>query len=232
MTELVSYRLEDNVATVTMDDGKRNALSPDMLQQVSAALTRAAEESAVTVLAGREGVFSAGFDLSVLKARGPSALAMLRAGGNLSLQMLEHPVPLVLACTGHAVAMGVFLLLSGDYRIGAAGPYKITANEVAIGMAIPHAAVEVCRQRLTPADFNRALLLAEVYAPENARAAGFLDRVVQPSELLETAHKTAVELTKLDKRAHAASKQRVRAHALAAVRAGVALDDEAFKSFV
>jgi enoyl-CoA hydratase len=232
MTELVSYQLLDNVATLTMDDGKKNALSPAMLQQVSAALQRAAKESAVTVLAGREGVFSAGFDLSVLKARGPDALAMLRAGGNLALQMLEHPQPLVVACPGHAIAMGVFLLLSGDYRIGVEGPYKITANEVAIGMTMPYAAVEVCRQRLTPADFNRALLLAEVYAPEAARAAGFLDRVVQPSELLEVAHKTAVELTKLDNKAHAASKQRLRAQTLAAVRAGIALDDVDFQSFV
>ncbi len=224
--KLVTYELEGSIATITMDDGKVNALSLQMLEEINAALDRAAADRAVVVLAGREGVFSAGFDLSVLRAGGPDARAMLRAGFELSPRLLSHPAPVVMVCTGHVVAMGLFLLLSGDYRIGLTGPYKVVANEVAIGLAMPRAAVEICRQRLKPAHFNRALILAEPFtANEEAVDAGFLDRVVEASELGAVARSTAETLARLDQGAHAASKLHVRGHALAAIRAGIEADD-------
>jgi enoyl-CoA hydratase len=131
----------------------------------------------------------------------------------------------VVACDGHAVAMGVFLLLSGDYRVGTAGAYRIVANEVAIGMTMPRAAVEICRQRLTPAHFNQAVVLAEPYSPDEAVAAGFLDRVVPAGELHDVARTTAARLATLDATAHAATKLRTRRHALDALRAGIEVDD-------
>jgi len=172
---LVRYEVADSVARITMDDGKVNALSPAMLAGLGEALTRAEADAAVVVLAGRDGVFSAGFDLPVLRAGGSQSVSMLRAGFDLAERILRFRMPVVIACTGHAIAMGVFLLLCGDYRVGAAGPYKITANEVAIGLTMPQAAVEICRQRISPAHFNRATIFAEVYPPDKAVDAGFLD---------------------------------------------------------
>lgn len=228
---LVDYRGdEDGIATVTMDDGKANALSLAMLGEVGAALDRAEADGAVVVLTGRPGRFSAGFDLSVLMAGGPDAVAMLRAGFELSHRLLSFPRPVVIACTGHAVAMGSFLLLSGDYAVGAAGDYKVTANEVAIGLTMPRAAVEICRQRLSPACFNRAVVTAEVFSPEGAVVAGFLDRVVPAAELADVARETAARLAALDAAAHEGTKQRARADALAAIRAGIEADDADFRA--
>jgi enoyl-CoA hydratase/carnithine racemase len=225
MGTLVSYQLEGSIATITMDDGKVNALSLQMLTELNAALDRATADRAVVVLTGRDGVFSAGFDLTVLRAGGPDAAAMLRGGFELAERVLSFPTPVLIACGGHAVAMGVFLLLSGDYRVGAAGPYRITANEVAIGLTMPRAAVEICRQRLTPAHYTRAVILAEVFSPDDAVAAGFLDRVVQGPELHDVAMAGAAVLAELDMGAHAASKLRAREHALNALRAAIAADD-------
>ncbi len=135
MSTLVTYRLRDSVATITMDDGKVNALSLAMLTELGAALDRASADRAVVVLTGREGVFSAGFDLPVLQAGGTEAAELLHAGFDLAARLLAFPAPVLVACPGHAIAMGAFLVLSGDYRIGASGPYKYTANEVAIGMS-------------------------------------------------------------------------------------------------
>jgi enoyl-CoA hydratase len=230
MGTLVTYRLRDSVATITMDDGKVNALSRPLLTELGAALDRAAADRAVVVLTGREGVLSAGFDLPVLRAGGTEAARLLHAGFELAERMLAFPAPVLVACSGHAVAMGVFLVLSGDYRIGASGPYKLTANEVAIGMTMPLAAVEICRQRLTPACFNRAVLLAEVFTPEDAVAAGFLDRVVPPAELAEAAEAAAAELARLDLDAHAASKLRARRQALTALREAIDRDDAAYQA--
>ena len=229
MGELVSYRLADAVATITMDDGKVNALSLQMLGELNAALDRAEADQAVVVLTGREGRFSAGFDLAVLRAGGTDSLDMLRAGFELAARLLAFPMPVVIACPGHAIAMGVFVVLSGDYRIGAAGAFKITANEVAIGLPMPGAAVEICRQRLAPAHFNRAVILAEVYSPDDAVAAGFLDRVVPADQLPAAAHDTALELAKLNMNAHAASKLTARKPALDAIRAAIDADDGALR---
>ncbi|HEX3489811.1 MAG TPA: crotonase/enoyl-CoA hydratase family protein [Streptosporangiaceae bacterium] len=218
MGTLVTTKWDNSVATITMDDGKVNALSPDMFAQVNAALDQAADTAAV-VLSGRPGVFSAGFDLRVLQARGPEAEGMVRAGFELAVRLLTFPAPVLIACTGHAIAMGSFLLVSADYRIGADGPYKITANEVSIGMTIPGAAIEACRQRLTPAYLSRALTLAEVFPPAAAAAAGFLDLVVPEADLAEAAAAAAGRLAALDRAAHAATKLRVRGPVVAAMRA-------------
>ena len=227
----VTYERKDAIATIVMDDGKVNALSLDMLTQIDAALDRAeGDRAAVVVLAGRDGVFSAGFDLAVLRGGGSDAVAMLRAGFELAYRVLSFPRPVIVACTGHAVAMGVFLLLSGDYRIGVAGAaHKITANEVAIGLTMPQAGVEICRQRLTPAHFNRAVILAEPFTPDTAVAAGFLDRVVPAADLLDVARTTAAQLAKLDLEAHAATKLRARGSALKALRAAIEADDAGFR---
>jgi enoyl-CoA hydratase len=229
MTDILSYQLHDSVANIVLDDGKVNVLSPRMQARINAALDQAVADKAVVLLTGRAGVFSAGFDLAVLKAGGEDAGAMLRGGFQLAERLLSFPTPVVIACTGHALAMGVFLVLSADYRIGAEGPFKIGANEVAIGMTLPLAALEICRQKLAPAHLNRAVLNAEIYTPRDAVMAGFLDRVVPAEELSNLARQAAVQLTKLDMTAHAASKLRLREQMLKSLHAAIDADDAAFR---
>ncbi len=232
MSDIVTYQLEDAIATITMDDGKVNALSPQMFSELNAAFDQAKTDGAVVVFTGREGKFSAGFDLGVLGAGGTDAAALIRSGFELAERILSFPTPVVIACNGHAIAMGVFLVLSGDYRIGVDGPYKITANEVAIGMTLPRTAVEICRQRLAPAHFNRVTILAEPYSPTDAVGAGFLDRVVDAAKLQEAARSTAAQLAQLDLNAHAATKLRVRESALKAIHESIEADDADLRSMV
>lgn len=233
MDEIVSYSLEGPVATIAMDDGKVNALSPAMLAALDAAFERARSDGAAVILRGRKETFSAGFDLKVLRGGDlPAAADMILGGFRLAHKILGFPRPVVIACTGHAVAMGAFLLLSGDHRIGAAGEFRIVANEVAIGLTMPHAAVEICRQRLTPAAFNRAVILAQTFSPEEAVSAGFLDETVAADRLDETALNAATRFAQLDRDAHAASKLRARAHALEAIAAGIEADDAGMRAFL
>jgi enoyl-CoA hydratase len=230
VSTLATYRLEDGIGAIAMDDGKRNVLSLELFRQLSDAFARAEADRAVVVLRGREGAFSAGFDVRTLRDGGADAHAMVRAGFELAARMLAFPRPIVVACTGHAIAMGAFLLLAGDYRLGAAGEFKIGANEVAIGITMPFFGVEICRQRLAPAHFHRAVINAEIYRPEDAVAAGFLDRVVPASELEDVSRTVAGALAGLDQTAHAATKLRARAGALDAVRAAIEADDDFFQA--
>ena len=228
MSALVTYRRLESIVTITMDDGKMNALSPDMFAQLAEAFDRAEADRSPVVLSGREGAFSGGFDLRVLRGGGPMAHRMVRTGFELAERLLAFPAPVVAACTGHAIAMGAFLLLATDYRVGPAGEYRIGANEVAIGITMPFFGIEICRQRLAPAHFHRAVINAEIYRPEDAVAAGFLDRVVPAGDVPAVAHAVASDLATLDIGVHTATKRRARDHALKAIRAAIEADDAAF----
>jgi enoyl-CoA hydratase len=224
MDSHVRYELRDGIAEIRIDDGKVNALSPELLGQLGGAFDRAKSDRAAVMLAGREGFFSAGFDLRVLRAGGPAATELVRTGFELAERILAFPTPVVIACTGHAIAMGVFLALAGDYRIGALGGFRIGANEVAIGIPMPRFGVEMLRQRLAPAHFQRAVALAEMYAPEDAVAAGFLDRVVPAADVVRAAREVAAQLATLPAEVHAASKLRARDPSLRAIRAAIEAD--------
>ncbi len=217
MSEIVSYRVEENIATLIIDDGKANAVSFQFIEQVNAALDRAEQDKAVTILTGRPGKFSAGFDLSALSKGGDAATELVRTGARLSARLLGFPTPVVIACNGHALALGALLLLAADYRIGVEGNYKIGTNEVAIGMPLPYFGVELARLRLSPLHFGRAVANAEIYTPQGAVEAGFLDVVVSEEELMETAMQSAQGLAKLDMAAHYATKLRVREGAISTI---------------
>jgi enoyl-CoA hydratase len=220
----VRYQMQDGIAVITIDDGKRNALPPAVLKGVYGALRKAEKDRAVVILTGREGVFSAGYDLKVMKAGNTDTLRMLRAGYSLTARIMEHPYPVIAACNGHSFAMGVFMMLSADYVIGSRGDFQIAANEVAIGLTMPRVACTTLQQRLTPAAYQRAVALSEYFTPESALAVGFFDELVEPGELLNRARALAEKFGKLDMRAHAETKRRIRAKQISAIRRQVPLD--------
>jgi enoyl-CoA hydratase len=221
MVELATYEIEGGIATIAMDDGKVNALSIEMLKAVLACFDRAEADEAVVILTGREGYFSAGFDLKVFQEEPERIVEMLNLGARLSERVLSFPTPVIVACSGHAIAAGTFAALAADVRIGVEGPFKLGLNEVKIGLTVPLYVVELARQRLAPAHFNRALVTAEMYGPEEAVDAGILDRVVPPAELESAGREAAEELAGLNMAAHSATKLRVRESALEAFRAAV-----------
>jgi enoyl-CoA hydratase len=186
----VSYDLDGGVATITIDDGKANAISPALLTSLHDALSKAEGEAGSVLLVGRPGRFSAGFDLSVMTAGDEPMRELVTAGAGLLLRLFTYPLPVVAACTGHALAAGALVLLVSDHRIGTAGDFKLGLNEVAIGMALPHFAIELARYRMPPSQLDSALL-GEVFDPEAAVRAGYLDRVVPPADLLHEARDAA-----------------------------------------
>jgi enoyl-CoA hydratase len=228
MADLVTYELSGQVAQITMDDGKANALSIAMLRALHDAFDRAEKDKAVVVLTGRPGIFSAGFDLKVFAQGVPENVQeMLSLGAELALRVLTFPTPVVTASTGHCYPAGAFLMLAADVRIGVEGPFRIGLNEVTIGLTLPKFAVEISRQRLLPAYFNRLLVTGEMIGPREAITAGFLDQVMEVSQLRSTADAIAQSLTKIDPMAHYATKMRVREPAARAIRTAI---DEDIKS--
>ena len=226
MSELITYHAEDGIATLALNNGKVNALSPEVITAFNAALDRAEQERAVVIVTGQPGILSGGYDLKVMTSGPKEAVALVTAGSTLARRMLSHPFPIVVACPGNAVAKGAFLLLSGDYRIGVEGPYKICLNEVQIGMTMHQAGIELARDRLRRSAFHRAVINAEAFDPQGAMDAGFLDKVVPAEQLQEAALSAARELKKINMLAHRNTKLKVRKALLDNLEAAIAQDQQ------
>lgn len=224
MPGTIIYQSDGGVVTITMDDGKANALGLALLDELARALRQAQSEASAIVLAGRPGMFSGGFDLAVFKRDPAELIQMLEAGARLAELLKSCPRPVVAACTGHAIAMGAFLLLSADLRIGVDAGARIQVNEVQVGLTVPHFAIELCQQRLAPAHLHRAVCTAAPYTPQEAVAAGFLDGVVPADALLQQVQAAAGQLAALPATAFSATKLRLADPGLQALRQAIEQD--------
>lgn len=210
MSHPVKYEREDDIAIIIMDDTKANAFGPGMIEALSEAFDSAEKEAKAIVLTGRPGVLSAGFDLKVMKEGPEATAAMVGAGARLLLKIYLHPLPVITASTGHAIAAGAIILLASDVRIGASGAFSIGLNETSIGMALPPFGVELARDRLSPSALSPAVLGATLYDPEEAASVGYLDQVCEADGLLKAAKRAAAHYATLDGRSYAATKINLR----------------------
>ena len=228
MSELISYHLEDGIATLTLSNGKVNAISPDVIAAFNSALDQAVQDKAIVIITGQPGILSGGYDLKVMTSSPQNAVALVTAGSTLARRMLSHPYPIIVACPGHAIAKGAFILLSADYRIGVEGPFNIGLNEVLIGMTMHHAGIELARDRLRKSAFSRSVINGELFNPQDAVDAGFLDKVVPAEQLTEAALTAARQLKKINMNAHKNTKLKVRHELLATLEKAIELDQKTF----
>ena len=216
-----------DVLVVHLDDGKANALSTQMIGDITSAISvaEADDDVVAVVLHGREGRFSAGFDLSVMRGGDLHAMVGLVAdGGDLVRRIHGASVPVVAACTGHALAAGALMLLGCDVRIGADVDCRIGLNEVAIGMVLPDWAFTIAVDRLARRHLQRAVATAHVTGPHDAVDVGFLDEVVPADRVLDRAVEVASSFSALDARAYAGTVTKLRGGVLQAMADQVAAD--------
>lgn len=225
---ILSTSIENDIAILNMDDGRANALGNAMIGELNAALDQVEKEAKAVLIAGRESRFCAGFDLEVM-ASGPENIRQLvSSGAELLLRLYEYKLPVVMACTGHALAAGGLLLLSADARIGAEGKFKIGLPEVAIGMTMPIFGIELARDRLARNRFTEAVTQAKTYSPAEAVAVGYLDTAVPAATLMEAAKARAAELAALQQPAFANTKRKERALTIRHVRDTLESDSGTF----
>jgi enoyl-CoA hydratase len=217
-----TVEIVNDIALIRMDDNKANAINFEMIAALNAALDTAEAEAKAVVLTGREGRFSGGFDLNAFASLGPDGVyKLLDAGAELLLRLYGGPLPVVAACTGHAIAMGVFILHACDTRIGTAGDYKIGANEAITGMNLPIFAMELARDRLHPSHLTRAMVQGFIYNPEGAVEAGYLDMLAPENEVEAKALAVAGQLAQLPAPAYTWNKKAIRKATLDRIRASL-----------
>ncbi|MFT4572379.1 MAG: enoyl-CoA hydratase [Hyphomicrobiaceae bacterium] len=221
----VQYSFEDGVARIDLDDGKANAFSHLLIDAVDACLDRALTDKAgAVVMVGRPGKFSAGFDLKAMMDSAAARRALVERGAQLMLRVYDFPRPIVLAVTGHALAAGAVLLTAADIRIAADVDAKIGLNEVAIGMSLPIFAMELARARLSKRHLLDATCHARIYSPKSAVDAGYIDEVVAPDALVETAMERARALAALADPGYRATKRLLRGPTLTLIRETLVAD--------
>jgi enoyl-CoA hydratase len=215
-----TLELKGNVALIRMDDGKANVINQAMIASLNAALDAAEASAKAIVLSGREGRFSGGFDLQALTGSGQqAAIELLDAGAKLLVRLYANPLPVVAACTGHAIAMGVFILHACDTRVGASGGYKIGANETTNGMVLPLFALELSKDRLNPLHMTKAVIQAFIYDPVEAVEAGYLDMLTDLDKVEAQAITVAGMLAQLPGHAYHGNKMAIRGATIDRIKA-------------
>ena len=193
--KLANLISEDDISIIKLDDGKANVFSPKMIQDVSECLDKVPTESGALIITGREGMFSAGFDLKIISAGNVQAtMDMSLSGFKLLSRIFSFPRPVLAACSGHGIALGTFLLCCCDYRVGVKGDFMIGANEMRTNMVIPIPILELINHRVSSSHKYRAILGAEMYSIENGIGAGLIDEVVDAENLMEIAMVKAKDL--------------------------------------
>lgn len=215
----MNYELNNNIATVTFDDGKANAVGHQFLDDINAALDRAeAEQVGAVILRGREGMFSAGFDLDEVRKGPEQAAALGKRGFEFLVRLYGFPRPVVTACTGHGIGMGAFINLASDTRIGSKGKFKMCLPETSIGMELPPVLVELTASRISRRHMTSVALLSEPCGPERAVEVGFLDEVVDADDLDARTMAVAEQLAQLSQEHFAFNKLSIRARTLQAMK--------------
>lgn len=178
--------IENNISIITLDDGKANVFSPKMIQDVNDCLDQVPTQKGALIITGRDGMFSAGFDLKIISAGEMSAITEMTTNGfKLLSRIFSFPRPVLGACSGHGIALGTFLLCCCDYRIGVKGEFMIGANEMRTNMVIPTPILELIKFRVSNGHKYRAILGAEMYSIEDGIEAGLIDEVVESENLME-----------------------------------------------
>tara|TARA_A100001011_G_scaffold399668_1_gene509446 strand:- start:1880 stop:2575 length:696 start_codon:yes stop_codon:yes gene_type:complete len=222
MTDLATLTKNGDVSIIKLDDGKANAFSLNMLESLNSCLAEVPKDSGSLIITGREGLFSAGFDLKTLSSGDmDAAIKMTKLGFNTLLDLYSFPRPIVAAISGHAVALGIFVACCCDYRIGIEGKFICQANEVRNNMDIPLQILEIVKDRLDKRHWYKAIYHSEVYPMHEAVSAGYIDEVVPPADLMDRALEKAEDLATLGHPYYMNTKNIYQADVVAKIKEGI-----------
>ena len=214
-------KIEKEVAVLTFDDGKANAVGHDFIDAMFEGLDKAESDAKAVVIMGKEGLFSAGFDLKEIQKGQKEAAALVNRGAHMLFRLFGFPQPVVAGCTGHAVAMGAFTLLACDTRIGVSGDFKLGLNETAIGMTLPVFGHQLAQNRLSKRHLTAAVIQSQMFSPKEAIDGGFLDSVVEPTDIKSACMAAAEQLMVLPTETYGQMKRDTRQAELAAIEASL-----------
>jgi enoyl-CoA hydratase len=206
----ITYSIEGEIAQITMDDGKANAMNWEFFEEMGKSMDRVENEGAkALVITGRPGFFSGGLDLKLLPTLSPNKLVDFSTRfAQTMLRVFSFPIPTIAAITGHAIAGGAMLSFACDRRFALEGSYRIQMNETLIGIDLPAWMFLIAESGIPSRWRNEALLHSRAYNPNEALERGIVDAVNQDADSLAAQVKDATtEMLNLNLSAYAGSKK-------------------------
>jgi enoyl-CoA hydratase/carnithine racemase len=204
MTRLLEIGAQDGIVTIRLNDpARRNALSPQMVDELVAALERLAvdAEARCVILTGAGPVFSAGGDPKRMLAPGlyqDMDDAELRAFYRNGIQRLPKaldalPIPLIAAVNGAAIGAGCDLACFCDLRI-AAEEASFASSFVKLGLVPGDGGAWILPRVVGAANAAQMMLTGAAVDAAAALRMGLVSAVTPAAELMDAAQRLARQI--------------------------------------
>ena len=217
---MIHHQTRDHVTVLRMEHGKANAVDTDLFRDLDRALDEVAASSArALVLTGSGGMFSAGVNLFKVLEGGASYLAALLPALSASVRRLfTHPLPIVAAVNGHAIAGGAVLAAACDRRVMNRDHGKIGVTELLVGVPFPVDAFEPLRCLLPERTLQELVYSGRTLGGEEAREVGLVEETAAAEAVLDQACEAARRMAAIPGDAFAVTKRQLRQPALERMR--------------
>jgi cyclohexa-1,5-dienecarbonyl-CoA hydratase len=179
--EFVKFRVEDEVARLTLDRPEHNLLNERMLAEVAAGINSVSEQREIKliVLDSAQKAFCGGIELGEYTQR--RVFQLLDAFHNAFSAMLDTSKPVMVVVNGPAFGGGAELAALGDLVI-ATPKAKFAQPEIKLGVFPPLAAA-ILPYILGPKIALELVLTGESMTAERAREVGLVNVLVPEAEL-------------------------------------------------
>lgn len=195
-TVLLEYRKD--IAILRLKNGVTNAISPQLVDDLCAAVNECRNLCMGLILTGGSKFFSIGFDLPKLLPLDRNEIAEFYHRFNqVALDIFTLSVPTVCAISGHAIAGGTILALTCDYRFAALEKNLLGLNEIKLGVPVPHLADLMLRLIVAERTATEIVYRGEFMTAADAGQIGIVDEICAPDTLEARALEKVLELTAL-----------------------------------
>ena len=179
---------------------RRNAIDAAMVEDLHRVCSQLEQDPKVLILTGTEvdgkGIFASGADIAQLRERRRED-ALRGVNSRLFTRIAELPLPVIAALDGYALGGGAELAWAADFRLGTPG-LKVGQPEAGLGIIAAAGAIWRLRELAGEALAKEILLAGRILDAEEARAAGLINAVHEPAELMPAAHALADRILKND----------------------------------
>ena len=180
----------DGTTIVTLANGERNTLHPELLEEGIAALQALAKDPPENgiVLTGAGEHFTCGMDTKIAAALDKAGQIQAAAAIDRFAAALHRlPCAVVVALNGNTIGAGGIMALAADWIIAAQGDYKIGLPEAKAGLPFPPVPQAILDHWLDPVWRRRLSLSSHLLTPVEALSAGLADELADPAQLLDHA---------------------------------------------
>ena len=196
--ETVLLEYQENIAILRLNNGVTNAISPRLVNDLSAAVNECRNACKGLILTGGTKFFSIGFDLPTLLPLDRNEIDdFYHRFNQAALDLFTLPVPTVCAIAGHAIAGGTILALTCDYRFAALEKKLLGLNEIKLGVPVPHLADLMLRLIVAERAATEIVYRGEFMTAADARQIGLVDEICAPDTLESRAVEKVLELAAL-----------------------------------